>query len=325
MASIATAEDASSNLLCSLNPYIEGVVLVPHSDFPHFMELPVKIRYKVYEEYFLDESSSIACENWPDLRFTDFSISIFQRTREHAPFLPKLCLASKMLQPELLRCLIEAAHFDFEDGYSLTVVGCLLMRPAMALNKHVRRMRLVDSTGTRGEVLYKFDIMRNEYLEPPLEENIEISNEIMPQLPGLRELHLGFHAPLEYPGNKFQYDRLDPIRALPIDKYLVTEYDVVEMLLKIKELQKVTIFGRSGNSNRSEDVILHGNPIIDDGRFQNLDALDVLCWDIKDAFDDKGRNLELNCYMTCGEEECIKFIYDDKERHECFTSPEEST
>jgi hypothetical protein len=56
----ALSADAFNTLLRSLNPYIDDL----QPSFHRCLELPIELRYKVYEEYFRREFTAIACQSW---------------------------------------------------------------------------------------------------------------------------------------------------------------------------------------------------------------------------------------------------------------------
>ncbi|KAI4643617.1 hypothetical protein J4E93_006628 [Alternaria ventricosa] len=86
------AHDGFKELLTAINPYVDELLHQPA--FHLFMTLPAELRCMVYEQYFLDETHSIACQNWPHLRFSkDYEWSIRVK-RKHSPFLPPLCLTT---------------------------------------------------------------------------------------------------------------------------------------------------------------------------------------------------------------------------------------
>ncbi|KAJ4382058.1 hypothetical protein N0V86_002386 [Didymella sp. IMI 355093] len=45
--------------------YIED--MLTHPAFERFQDLPVELRYKIYEEYFLDDRRNLTTRGWPEL------------------------------------------------------------------------------------------------------------------------------------------------------------------------------------------------------------------------------------------------------------------
>jgi hypothetical protein len=104
--------DAFGELLRTLNPYLDD--LFRQSEFHCFLNIPLELRYKVYEEYVLEENKALACqkwngvENWP---------SNLRRRNHKIPFLSPLCRTSHALSSEVLAFIMNSTTFDVSGSY----------------------------------------------------------------------------------------------------------------------------------------------------------------------------------------------------------------
>lgn len=55
--------NAFEELLCAVGPYFDDLDDGPA--FHRFAELPPELRFKVYEQYFIDNNRFLACFKWP--------------------------------------------------------------------------------------------------------------------------------------------------------------------------------------------------------------------------------------------------------------------
>lgn len=84
--------DVFDELLHALNPYIDELTWEP--TFHQFEDLPIELRYKVYEQYFLDHDKTLSCTEatWQlsGQRYIFKLIHMTRSPRKSVPFLPTL-------------------------------------------------------------------------------------------------------------------------------------------------------------------------------------------------------------------------------------------
>jgi hypothetical protein len=75
------------------------------------MDLPIELRYNVYEYYFEDDTKSLACAEWirgVDIHCINVEPPCYRRS---APFLPSLCHVSQAVRTEVTSLLLRTAQF----------------------------------------------------------------------------------------------------------------------------------------------------------------------------------------------------------------------
>ncbi|KAI4943933.1 hypothetical protein J4E91_009080 [Alternaria rosae] len=278
------AQDGFEELLATLNPYVEELLYQP--TFHLFMTLPAELRYLIYEQYFLDEKHSIACQNWPYLRFTqDYEQSI-RLKRNHAPFLPSICLTSKSLQSELLLCLLEAAHFEFDDCTVLGRIVASLIAKSMHL--HIRKATTKNVNGQRGFLFFEDEPGACEKVAHELALSCnKVYSAVINRVSRLRELNVTVYAPLLC---TTWVDRTwVSIQALPFDNFLIGLRP--ETILGLNELQNFSITGIGGACNTSERIKSDNTQLVENDDASNLTSISSLCRQIKDGFTIRERNV----------------------------------
>lgn len=83
------AVTAFLELAQDLELYIDDLVWRP--TFHRLVDLPIELRYQIYELYFDNDVRAFATMFWPDCYFWPSLL----RKRKSAPYLPDLCLANK--------------------------------------------------------------------------------------------------------------------------------------------------------------------------------------------------------------------------------------
>lgn len=250
----------------------------------------------VYDQYFLEEKSSIACRNWPHLQFSQEYERSIRLKRRTAPFLPSLCLVNKKLQSELLHCLLEAAHFEFYDGVVLGRILVLLADCSLRLHLTVRKATIGNVNGQRKRLLFGSENRESQTDARKLaQECNNLLCSAMPYLPELRELNLKLYAPLLFGDTLWNGFQITPIYSLAVDNYLCGfELDAI---LGLGRLEKLSITGISGDCNKTDQINRTGNIIIDDGKSRNLTAILDLCEQIKHGFIIQKRSVVIRAHL----------------------------
>jgi hypothetical protein len=102
--------DAFAALLHAINPFVDDLLRQP--EFHRFMDLPIELRYFVYEHYFEEDTKSLACAERTshiDMHCIDVEPP---NHRISAPFLPSLCLVSRAIRVEVTSLLLRAVEFQ---------------------------------------------------------------------------------------------------------------------------------------------------------------------------------------------------------------------
>ncbi|KAF1842535.1 uncharacterized protein K460DRAFT_409938 [Cucurbitaria berberidis CBS 394.84] len=260
-------QDGFADLLATFNAYLDDE-LFPLPEFTRFMDLPIEIRCNIYEQYFLEE---------------------------------------KRLHNEVGFCLLESAHFHFndDDAFGDFFAFLYLQQHARSLSNMVRKLTLNNVNGQRGSIIYG-PINREANLRVT-----DLSNEehidIIHALPRVRELTVTLHAPLLYSGDSGDENRPISVQAIPIDDFLVGFKP--EAILCLKELQKLVIVGTSGYCNRSKQVVHHNVVVMDDAKAAHLQAISDLCRYFKRRFTEQGRHVVVTAQLLCSRDGCSEEVF----------------
>lgn len=141
-----TSLNAFEELLCVIGPYIDDLDDSPA--FHRFAELPPELRYKVYEQYFIDNNKCLACLKWPDSNgkpSLSFTKPRGPRWGRPSPFLPNLCPVDHTLRTEVTSALVGPMILPLDETLSTelmshkgisTFVLCMVRKPIfMDINK----------------------------------------------------------------------------------------------------------------------------------------------------------------------------------------------
>jgi len=253
----------------------------------------------VYEQYFLDEKHSIACQDWPHLRFSkDYERSIRVK-RKHSPFLPPLCITSKSLRSELLPCLLEAAHFEFGDCTTLSRI--MVSLEASSLHLHVRKATTNNMEGQRGLAVLEDEPGGGE---KDAHESTQRCNKIysstIKHFSRLRELNVTLYSPLLC--TTMNNHATISVRALSFETFL---HDFqLQAILGLEELQRLSIIKISGSAG-TYDILNHikhnDSNLVEDDKSSNLAAILHLCRQIKKGFTIQGRDVVVKAYLQYGQ------------------------
>lgn len=180
--------------LQDLNPYIDELLQQP--EFRRFLDLPVELRYEVYEQCFLDDTGTIGCHSWPALSLTKGGVDRI-RKRKTAPFLPKIGLLSRDTHCEVIDCLMRSMHLETQGPRATLSLFKQVLGGARVL-RGLRKLSILDLngqknkfelTGPRGEEMTKSLLVAATSLTRLCSNSLRL-------FAGLRELTLQFHAPL---------------------------------------------------------------------------------------------------------------------------------
>lgn len=103
------AVTAFLELAQDLELYIDDLVWRP--TFHRLVDLPIELRYQIYELYFDDDVRAFATMFWPDCYFWP---SLLRKVKS-APYMPDLCLANKSLLKEVGSFLLASLRFEFRS------------------------------------------------------------------------------------------------------------------------------------------------------------------------------------------------------------------
>jgi hypothetical protein len=194
------ASDAFDELLCAINPYVDEV-LGPDA-FHRFSDLPLELRHKVYEQYFANDTRSLACNYWPD-HYGMAYIRLYNpkgnKWSKSTPFLPSLCLTDRTFGHEATSlwlgsavCQIDrkdTAAFILNNPHTSDALGQVRKLDLRITNKHVHGHGRTLNLQSR---LYPLSVQG-------VSEETKRSNKLYSQVLGsftnLRELHITFVLP----------------------------------------------------------------------------------------------------------------------------------
>lgn len=299
-------EAALLKLAHDLEQFIEEMMSRPTLD--RFEDLPVELRYKIYEEYFLNNCRSLATREWPELDWTPVQDEKILKYRTYAPILLALCLVSKVLLVEVGVFLLSALTLTFIEPPPLMqfiqlAAPCRL--PGLRIAHNIRRLKFLDANGAANAATIYVHGQRSRTFEPIF---AEIANRAtmtaLNSCKGLHELDLHFNTPIT---GRFDH-------APPVEPPVITAEDVVPYLvgfnvkpfLALKELRKLTIRGWSGRA-----TICSPAPFdVDAAEFQNDTVsrprpLLALAQKIQDALKARGQSVQTTTklYWGKGQEE----------------------
>lgn len=295
------AHTAFLELAHDLEPYINDLLWRPI--FHQFMDLPIELRYMVYEEYFLNDSLALITKDWPELEWASAYIRNRVRKSKSAPFLPNICLASKFLLSEAGSFLLAAFTFEFdltgELLYFLEMAGRFQTAGLNALHS-IRKLCFTNANGLHlGQLIY-FDHRETRKIDM---ERVKMSssaiNIALNTCHGLQKLYVQFFAPLQHRYRGMPRN-LSSVRALSIGQYLGSFN--LKSVLRLKRLQTIHIAGVSGRRNLyisdpTNNMTLQADTI------ENLRPLSDLASKIKAGFRAKGQDVEVQTHLYWGNEE----------------------
>jgi hypothetical protein len=198
------------------------------TSFDRFLELPAELRFKVYEQYALDDASSITTREWPLICLRDHS------TGRKLPFLPNICFASKEIYTETGAALMRVATLKiapiFHSKQTIFMIDNFSKKHAI---RQVRKLRFTDfndSAGSKSTAGTLPDICGER-----ARKSNAINSILLKQFDHLTEISMHFHAAIRTDPSLPHANR---IHALSIAPYICRTSIPYR---KQKGLQKITL------------------------------------------------------------------------------------
>jgi hypothetical protein len=238
--------------------------------FHRFLDLPIELRYKVFEESILDEPGVVACRPWNEVTSPWYSLSYGSR------FLPNICMTSRELMSEIVAFLTSSSTFDMGGTCEVKFI-CKRLSSISSVHdfRAIRRLRFTDANFTSYSHIYHWATKAEGACLERAQEANELCTDIVAQLDDLKELTLRFYAPSKSYGNP----RL--VHAMSIGPFL-NGFNT-RCLLQQKNLRKVILSAKS--SFKTDDGL---SPLQDDDAEKLRPVLD-LGKQIKQGFEERGQ------------------------------------
>jgi hypothetical protein len=298
------ADAAFLELARDLEEYIVDILTQPA--FERFQDLPVELRYKIYEEYFLNDRHNLTTRDWPELDWTTIHHERVLNLRTSAPFLPALCFADKALLVEAGEFLLSALSMTFINPLSLMqffqlAVSCRL--PRLVITHNIRRLRFLDANGTaQAATVYLHDQRIRSYSPTSAEIANRAVMTALNSCKGLHELNLHFHTAVTC-----RFDHMPPVEPPIITVDDIKSHLVgfnIKPLLALEELRTLTIFGYSGRAT----LCSHAPFDIDTAEYQDdtasrLQPLADIAQKVHDVFQARGQVVQITTRSYWGKDQ----------------------
>lgn len=289
-------DTAFSELAQALEPFIEDALAKPR--FYKFEALPIELRYKIYEEHFLVNKGSLATQSWPHLTWQSREL----RTRTSAPFLPRLCLASKTLLREVGAFLLSSILFDFETTKLMQRFIKKTKRfrhTDLNIVRHIRKV-IIRNVNHFSDALVTCD---SDPLDKEVAKSNLVASSLLPRFQNLYELYLTFYASMKFFSSELSLTDLSTITALNVGDYL--EKFGPRSILRLENIRRIEIRGVSGHAELCALVSDPERYTIEHDTVEKLRPLSELASKIKEGFKSKGQDVGVRTllYWGQGEEE----------------------
>jgi hypothetical protein len=259
------------------------------TSFDRFRDLPTELRYQVYEQHFLDDSSAITTREWPLLRLH------VDPARRKLPFLPAVCFVSKDIHTEAVSALMHVATLKIapriKSKQTVFRVGDTSKDHAI---RQVRKIRLVDFNDLSGSKIIKGATLPDICKSRARKSNA-INSVLLGQFKHLTEVTMHFHAATHT--SPF-LPRASRTHALSIDKYLASLN--MGVLLRQQGIQKITLLGKASyyimRKQAGAQRIYLGS--LQDDTVENLMPLLDLGKRMKEEFKRKGREVQIQVCLS---------------------------
>ncbi|KAF2828387.1 hypothetical protein CC86DRAFT_192761 [Ophiobolus disseminans] len=238
-----------------------------------FSDLPAELRFEVYEQYFKDESTSIACQFWTGRTESDYVV-VFPVPRpknNRIAFLPALCLTNRALGAEALSLLLGSIEFAI-DGCERAryFIEKLDACPELPIGPNIRKLSLWALNDASPDLLQKQSHWRSV-----VTESIRVHTNLIARCPNIKELKLQFHvfcAEIKLP-------RDTGYQLRPLDDAL-GGFDL-QVVLQLEKLRRVSVFAALSAHEAEE------------GKEEKLKITEVETFArrIKDGFEKLGRDV----------------------------------
>lgn len=292
-------DPAFPQLAHGIEGYIRDIMWQP--TFDRFEDLPVELRYKIYEEYFRDDR-----RDWPELHWNSVHDEKILKRRKTAPFLPSLCFVNKALLTEVGEFLFSALAITFVEPLPLMqffqlATPCRL--PGLIIAHSIRLLRFLEANGAaRAYTVYVHGHCGGGF-EPIVAETANRATmTALNSCARLHQLDLHFDS-----GMSFKFDHIPPIDPPVIEVEDIARYldgFSVKPILALKELRELTITGHSGRTT----LCSHAPFDIDAADFQGdtisrLQALVHIAQKLQDAFKARGQVVQVVVKSYWGKDE----------------------
>jgi hypothetical protein len=274
-------------LLQHLNPFIDESP--SQREFHRFLDLPLELRYKVYEQHFLDNTKSTCTAYRPTLSMNDPAMLRNYKRQ----VLPDLCCVSKLLREELLKCLLDRMEVKLRDLFHLKLYAGRLSSGKMFESFDLfARFRTVTFRGLNSEIVlclyasWEFGI---------IEANNTTVTRLLPTFAGIRHLSVVLTSPLHL------RDHADHITYKTLSITNCLQGLDTASIVGLKELRKLTITGTTGFASLGNPGRLQ-TPIEDDENIEHLRSVSELAQQIKDGLKEHGRDVRVEVYLKYGKD-----------------------
>jgi hypothetical protein len=191
-----TQENPFMMLLRHLNPLIDQLLIQP--EFHRFLDLPLELRYNVYEQYFLDNMKSNCTAHWPALHVAKLFGSRRMGETYRPSILPNLCMVNKVLRQELMACLLDPMGINFQDAAALASFDGVCLAPEFNpfhLVARVRNATFPDVNANAYRILLEENPTKAaEMIQRTKRLNTTFSR-LLPSYSGLRYLNIALYSP----------------------------------------------------------------------------------------------------------------------------------
>ncbi|KAF9697282.1 hypothetical protein EKO04_004788 [Ascochyta lentis] len=281
-------------LVRDLELFVDEVLQKP--TFHQLLDLPIELRYQIYQEYFLEDSRSLTTRTWPELDWRRINFDWTLDRRSSAPFLPSFCLVSKFLLKEIGAFLFATVTFKAHCPMALLQFLNLSMQrrfPGLDIANSIRKLKCYNINSK----LRLTQLCANDPQNSCMEEDcIEMASmaisTALNSCGGLRELELHFNAPV-----RFLRDYMPPsspriIAALNISSCLDGCFNV-NSVLALRDLRRLVIGGNSGQRSIEGYTFNFNMVIFEQDTVDQLRPLSRLAEKIKAGFTAKGQDVEV--------------------------------
>ncbi|KAH7077957.1 hypothetical protein BKA63DRAFT_564502 [Paraphoma chrysanthemicola] len=183
--------------LQGLNTFVDDRVRQP--EFFNFRQLPIEIRYKVYEQYFLDNEITLSSRSGPVIDINTEFVHNCHFGPVPGPFASNLCLVNRTSRTEVTAFITRFATFstDHKIG-TMRLIDCLQRLTLTGEPKTLestRKLSLRNLNGCSTQCVGK-DEESQAAREAQSKETCEYVAQILPKFTGIRTLDLEFRAPV---------------------------------------------------------------------------------------------------------------------------------
>jgi hypothetical protein len=221
----------------------------PEPKFHRFRDLPLELRWEIYEHYFCDDLRSLACKDWriAGRTYTHDWQPLYVWYGQTQPFLPALCLVSRAMLTEVMRRLLRNAHVKIQGHLRRMFIEKMTNCRMLPIPEHVCTLELGAVTFAGPERFYE------GFVHQPMRlcaaRTVQLHNELLSRCSNVRTLHLTFWTP----HRRYSSYAHRPHIAIPIDSF-IEDFDL-QPILDMENLQELEIVGRCKHTVTEEEEI----------------------------------------------------------------------